>query len=773
MLHPVLPPAWPRFASIPPAAARVARLVVLLIFFGAAPSSGAPPSEPESLVRWFGDASSATGAAVAHGACDVDDDGFADVIAGAWFWDKAGVANNTGAVYVLRGGPDVAGGDLSNPAQARAIRIEGPPVANRFLGFSVGCAGDVNGDGIDDLLIGDYVAEQAWIVFGSSTFGPLDLGALGTAGYRVHLDDADASWNLGYAVTGVGDVNGDGLGDVAIAAVVADTVGRTNNGRIFVLPGKADASDVVLPTDPSAATPALLVLDGSSSEERLGQIARAGDVDGDHVPDLVVGSYTATPHGAAVAVPGAAWVISGTARGAVDLASPGDLGFAVWGPERGRDRLGIAVAAAGDQNGDGFDDVLLGGDGVYNAATGRRPGSAWVVYGGAGIFTALDVVRTDATPGASPAVYSLEPGAGAGGADVKQPRGRWIAGPVTHTGTSGEAFGYALDSTPDLDGDGVPELLIGAYGHRTGDAAAPVNTGAVWVLHGRGGTETLDLSAATPADGYRIDGLASGDRFGRQVAGVGDVDGNGVPDFAVGADFAARPLGDPAPRTQAGEVTLALLHDPPGLPEPGDVIADAPGHATLALSCPEARYECNGDLELVAGSAWQLRSTFALARGAASEIAFVPGAELEAALARDGSAPGTLRLRGTGAHGAALDEVVPVTISRPGWKRFGLPVVTPAVTTMSVLGKVPVRLFCPQTYDRCRGEAQLKLGGEASTVRFALGSGESQVRKFAVPGAAHAKLARDGFLVGSVRTRALVGGTEATAKTRVVVRGAP
>lgn len=775
MLYPDPTWSWRGSRPVPRAAlpgrrwAWLAAAVTALVLSSAA--HGAAPPEPEALVRYFGDASSATGAALAHGACDVDGDGYDDVIAGAWFWDKAGIANNTGAAYVLLGGPAPSGGDLSNPPAVGAIRIEGPPTANQFLGFSVGCAGDVNGDDLDDILIGDYVSEQIYVVFGDEDLGPLDLGSLGTAGYRVRLDDPEISWNFGYAVTGVGDIDADGLDDIAVAAVVADTLGRTNNGRVYVLPGKEDAADVVLPTDPSTPnTQALVILDGSSSEERLGQIALAGDVDGDDVPDFVVGSYTATPHGPDVSVPGAAWVISGLARGALDLATLGDLGFAIWGPARGRDRLGIAVAGAGDQNGDGYDDVLLGGDGVYNAATGRRTGSAWVVYGGAGIFTALDVVRTDAAPDAAFAVYSEEAAQDPEDDPVKVGRGYWIVGPVTHTGTGSESLGYSLDGITDTNGDGVPDLLLGAYAYRTGDPSAPVNTGAVWIVFGRGGFATLELAAATADDGYRLDGLASGDRYGRQVASVGDVDGNGVPDFAIGADFAARPLGDPSPRSQAGEVTIALLQDPPGLPEAGDVIADTPGHAYLTIECPPTLFECVGDLELIAGSAYQLRAPFTLARGASEQIEFVPGAALEAALLQNGSAPGTLRLRATGASGADLDVEIPVTISRPGWMRFGLPQVTPPVVTTTALGKAAFTLVCPATYDRCKGEAVLKLAGEATPrVRFALGSGASLVRKFKLSPAVRAKLVRDGFLVGSVRTSGVIGGSAASAKTPVVV----
>lgn len=86
--------------------------------------------------------------------------------------------------------------------------------------------------------------------------------------------------------------------------------------------------------------------------------------------------------------------------------------------------------------------------------------------------------------------------------------------------------------------------------------------GAVWVVYGKADDDTQDLAALTAAAGYRIDGLAAGDRFGRQVARVGDVDGNGAADFAAGGDFSARPLAPATPRSQAGEATIALMGDP-------------------------------------------------------------------------------------------------------------------------------------------------------------------------------------------------------------------
>lgn len=398
-------------------------------------------------------------------------------------------------------------------------------------------------------------------------------------------------------MAGVGDVDGDGLDDVAVAAVVADTFGRTNNGRVYVVPGKPSTTTVDL-TQPGSS---IMSLDGSASEERLGSVAAAGDVDGDGVGDLVVGSYAATPHGATAPVAGAAWAVSGAVRGELDLATLDDEGFKVVGPTRARDRLGISVDGAGDVNDDGLDDLLLGGDGVTNAATGPRSGSAWVVFGSASHET-VD----------------------AGALEVSG-RGYWITGAV-----QGDATGYSVAGIGDVNGDGRPDALIGAYGYDPVNPASPAATmsgaGAAYVVYGKADTAPLALAALAPEQGYRIDGLAAGDRFGRQVGAVGDVDANGAADFAIGSDFAAR-----EGRVQGGEVRLALLPAAagsppadPGLPilrSPEIVTATTGGQIRLELLCPADTSGCTGSVKLhAAGGA----VPFSLAPGQGADVLVTP-----------------------------------------------------------------------------------------------------------------------------------------------------
>ncbi len=517
-------------------------------FAGTAPAGAAlpPPTEggPAELLRYTGDPSSATGAALASGACDVNGDGYDDVVVGAWFWDKA-PTSNIGATYVILGGPDVDGASLADPTEAGAVRIDGPSTANAFTGFAVGCLGDVDGDGLDDIAISHYTAQRAYVVFGAEHFTGLTLDSMGDRGFAVL--GGPSSGNVGYSLNAVGDLDDDGLDDFAVAEVVADTRGRTNNGRVWVVAGRGDIADVDLLAPDEGDL--IMTVDGALDEERLGNIARVGDVNGDGVDDFLLGSYTSTPWGSGVAVPGAAYVIFGGATGEVDTASLGDAGFTIVGPTRQRDRLGISVAGAGDVDGDGLADLLIGADGVTNAATGPRNGGAAVVFGSA----STDRVYTDpaATNGQSVFTCADEgPITDPGTCEDEARRGYWIDGAV-----QADSAGYSVAGIGDVDGDDVPDLAIGAYGFDPANPAGGTfsGAGATYVVHGAPAAVTQSLATLSADDGHRIDGTLNGDRFGRQVAALGDVDGNGTADLAVGADFAARP------DSQNGEVTIALM----------------------------------------------------------------------------------------------------------------------------------------------------------------------------------------------------------------------
>lgn len=515
---------------------------------------------PTELIRYHGDGSSATGAALANaGRCDVNGDGYSDAVVGAWFWDKAPLSN-IGAAYVILGSPGPKGGSLNNPSSADAVRIDGPSVANAFVGFAVGCLGDVDGDGYDDVGISHYTAQKAFVVFGDEEFSPVDLGLLGSRGFEVRGDPATAG-NVGFSLAPVGDLDGDGLAEFGVAEVVADTLGRTNNGRIWVISGQDDIADVDL--DDPAPGQIRMTVEGANPEERLGVLSEVGDVNGDGRDDFLVGSYTSTPWGSGVPVPGAAAVVWGGTTGQVDLASLGENGFRILGPTRGRDRLGISVSGVGDVNGDGKADLLIGADGVYNAATGNRNGSAYLVHGSASTATVYTSAPANDSVPSGPSdvtVFTCDDDPGTGvcddPADV-QPRGYRITGAANSDSTA-----YSVAGIGDVSGDGIPDLAIGAYGFDPVNPANPPATmsgaGAVWVVHGKTGTAPQNLAGLTAAEGYRIDGLAAGDRMGRQVGSLGDFDGNGVTDLVGSGDFAARPTAPGTPLSHAGEVLIGL-----------------------------------------------------------------------------------------------------------------------------------------------------------------------------------------------------------------------
>jgi hypothetical protein len=438
--------------------------------------------------------------------------------------------------------------------------------ASDGAGDSVAAAGDVNGDGLGDVVVGAPGAESngrpssgsAYVVFGREAPGTIDLAALGNGGFRI--DGAAANDRTGYAVAGVGDMNGDGRADVLVGAHAADPAGRPNAGSAYVVFGKESSARV----DLAALGSQGFRIDGATPTERAGwAVAGAGDVNGDGRPDALVGAAFADNNGRQSS--GSAYVVFGKSSPTpIDLAALGDQGFRMDGAAP-QDFTAEAMAAAGDVNRDGLGDVVVGA--TFADPGGRaNSGSAYVVYGrrtgetvdlaalGDGGFR-IDGAAPGDGAGAAVAAGDLDTDGQADlivGSVFADPNARQGAGSVhvlfdpvasVDLAVPGEealridgaaALDFAGGSVAlpgDASGDGQADLLLGAAGS---DAGGDKDSGSAYVVYLPGQTAGIDL-AALGQQGFRLDGDSAGDAAGGSVAAAGDVNGDGRPDVVVGA----------------------------------------------------------------------------------------------------------------------------------------------------------------------------------------------------------------------------------------------
>lgn len=378
---------------------------------------------------------------------DVNGDGFGDVIVGAIEADPNGKLS-AGSAYVVFGQAArfASAINLSSLNGSNGFRIDGN-AAGDILGGAVSSAGDVNGDGFDDVVVGATYADpngldragSAYVIFGKQGGFPAAIKVSnlnGTSGFRI---TGATTYDLaGFAVSGAGDVNGDGTDDLLVSAPNLDSAGGTNAGGTYVVFGHASAFPATLNLSVINGTNGTR-LDGVTAYNQSGRSAAiAGDVNGDGFGDVVVGSVNVSP--GAVTFAGASYVVFGKKTG---FSTPfllssldGDIGFRLDG-EAQFDRSGRSVAGAGDVNGDGLDDVIIGANGADPA--GRySAGSTYVLYGRAPVAAVTRI-------GSAAAQYIT------GG-----PLGDTLQG---------------LDGSDELEGRGAADNLVGGLGRNTASYA--------------------------------------------------------------------------------------------------------------------------------------------------------------------------------------------------------------------------------------------------------------------------------------------------------------
>ncbi len=458
------------------------------------------------------------------GAGDVNGDGVDDLIIGALSADPNGRAG-AGQSYVVFGSVQgfpaaVEAGELNG---SNGFVINGIAAADQS-GASVAGAGDINGDGFDDVIIGASGADpnglefagQGYVVFGSAQGFPATVEAAALNGSNGFLVNGIAFGDqAGWSVAGAGDVNGDGVDDLIIGAPGADANGRSGAGQSYVVYGS---------TQGFPATVELAGLDGANGfaingiyghDDSGSSVAGAGDVNGDGLDDVIIGAPNA--HAGTRYYAGQSYVVFGSAQGfpaTVEAAElTGNNGFVINGIV-GVDYSGWSVAGAGDVNGDGLDDLIVG------APLGDRTGAtvvgqSYVVFGSDQGF---------------PATVEA---AGLNGTDG------FVVNGIAPFGNSGRRVAGA----GDVNGDGFDDLLIGAqytYFH----------TGQSYVVFGsdQGFPATVEAIALNGRNGFLVNGIAFGDQAGASVAGAGDVNGDGLDDLVVGA-----PPADVDGRESAGQ----------------------------------------------------------------------------------------------------------------------------------------------------------------------------------------------------------------------------
>ncbi len=487
----------------------------VLVYLGAAGGLAAAPSDTiDGAFSAFGLGT------LAASAGDVNGDGRSDVILASPYYSNGEM--DEGIAYVHLGRAD---GTLERTGAFTFETNEaGAPIT------SVAGVGDVNGDGYADVALGvpgknNGVSDEGAVLFFAGS-------ASGLVAVPTILGSSDGGSSFGVTVAGPGDVNGDGYADIAVGAYRRDTPGLANVGSVTLIAGSRGGPAI------TAATLADTILYGIAAEDNLGNaLAGAGDVNGDGYADVIAGS-TGADNGQANE--GRASIYFGSANTS-GLRALSDLGIESNTAGAG---LGTALSAAGDLNGDGFGDFVV----AAPSFGGANNGTVFVHLGAVGgpDGTADGTLTGPAGAGFGEAVAAAGDVNGDGFADLlvgapnfgdgQVDEGRIYLYPGASGGITAATVPVTFDSNvagallgsavgaADVNGDGLSDVAAGAPGLANGQ----VGEGRVYVLRG-------SLAGLTTASPITVESDLALSRFGAALAGVGDVNADGYADLAVGA----------------------------------------------------------------------------------------------------------------------------------------------------------------------------------------------------------------------------------------------
>lgn len=434
------------------------------------------------------------------------------------------------------------------------------------VGTSVSGAGDVNGDGIDDFIVGSREAPVAtsseskrgysYVVFGKAggLGGEVDLLSLdGNTGFRVNGLPGDGAHAR---VSKAGDVNGDGIGDIVACGDITGPyffsgTYPVSTGRCYVIFGREGNFGMDVDVSALNGTNGFVLNARTPGENGEIAVADAGDVNGDGMDDLILGVSRSASD--LVSDTGAAYVIFGKSTpfaASIDIwMLDGSDGFVLNGVAPG-DGAGSAVSGVGDVNADGVDDLLIGAFGA-DATIG---GAAYVVFGKTSSFAStLELSNLNGDDGFRLNVQNGRVGSVGAAGDVNNDGiADLLLGGTDTFVVFGASSGFepwldlsslhslngfmikgnsdSVSGVGDINGDGIDDLLIG-------DAATAFFVGRACVVYGTNdGFDTpLDCDRQDGSSGFLMWGGTANDRAGYSVRGVGDVNADGLSDLIVGA----------------------------------------------------------------------------------------------------------------------------------------------------------------------------------------------------------------------------------------------